>query len=181
MKLEFGKSSRSLMLTLLAVAVLFVMEGSALAQPSQRDIDALSKASLIYIATIRKDGNQSKPAPVWFTVTPDNVVLIQTGPDSWKAKRIRRGSPAIVWIGTSDGPAFIGKAEFTQDPALWGRMIEDYPKKYRMAWLGFFKPSTEKFSKGQSAAIKITPVRDLPEGFKSQPGTPAPTLDAAKH
>ena len=41
------------------------------AQLSQRDIDALSGASLLYIATIRKDGNQSTPAPVWFTISPD--------------------------------------------------------------------------------------------------------------
>src|ERR1700758_2518232 len=40
------------------------------AQISQRDIDALSKSSILYIATVRKDGSQSTPAPVWFTVTP---------------------------------------------------------------------------------------------------------------
>jgi hypothetical protein len=50
------------------------------AQISQRDIDALSKSSILYIATVRKDGNQSTPAPVWFTVTPDHLVLIQSSP-----------------------------------------------------------------------------------------------------
>ena len=65
------------------------LRGSARAQASQRDIDALSKASLIYIATVRRDGNQSKNTPVWFTTTPDHLALIETPPDSWKAKRIR--------------------------------------------------------------------------------------------
>ena len=82
----------------------FVMEGAALCQTSQRDLDALANASVIYVATVRKDGNQSKAAPVWFTTTSDRLVLIQTGPTTWKAKRIRRGSPVIVWIGSEPAP-----------------------------------------------------------------------------
>jgi hypothetical protein len=146
------------------------------AQISQRDIDALSKSSILYIATVRKDGNQSTPAPVWFTVTPDHLVLIQTQPGTWKAKRIRRGSPVIVWIGRKHGPAFIGKAEITSDPAVPRQIVEDYPKKYLMVRFGIHKPTQEMFDKGQVIAIKIKPVRDFPEGFASQPGTPAPGL-----
>ena len=132
----------------------------------------------MYIATVRKDGNQSKAAPVWFTTTPDHLLLINTSPTSWKAKRIRRGSPAMVWIGAEDGPAFIGKAEITSDPAVLNRIITDYPEKYMMARVGLFRPSQEKFDKGSVVAIKITPVRDLPN-FTSQPGTPAPSLEAS--
>src|SRR5580704_11434916 len=93
--------------------VLLMMPAAAFGQASQRDLDALAKSKLVYIATVRKDGNQSRSTPVWFTTTPDHILLIQTKPDSWKAKRIRRGSPAMIWIGTADGPAFIGKAEIT--------------------------------------------------------------------
>src|SRR5271155_3555345 len=73
------------------------------AQVSQRDIYALSKASVIYIATVRKDGNQSTLALVWFSIASVHEVLIQTRPTTWKAKRIRRGSPVIVWIGKRNG------------------------------------------------------------------------------
>jgi hypothetical protein len=169
-------SSRTMVMTALAI---LAAGGDAFCQATPRDIDAFSKASLVYIATIRKDGNQSKAAPVWFTTTPDHVLIINTGPDSWKAKRIRRGSPVLVWIGSEDGPAFIGNAEITKDQAIETRIITDYPEKYLTARVGLFRPSQEKFYKGTVVAIKITPVRDLPEHFVSQPGTPAPSLEAA--
>jgi hypothetical protein len=150
---------------------------AAHAQASARDVAALKKASLIYIATVRKDGNQSTPAPVWFTVTPDNQVLIQTSPKSWKAKRIRRGSPAIVWIGSKTGPAFIAKAQIVSDEAALKQIIDDYPRKYLMARVGFARPTAEKFKSGEIVAIRIAPVRDLADGFQSEPGTPAPPLE----
>src|ERR1019366_7150869 len=89
-------SSCSMLVTALAI---FGAGSDAFSQATPRDIEAFSKASLVYIATVRKDGNQSKAAPVWFTTTRDHVLIINTGPSSWKAKRIRRGSPALVWIG----------------------------------------------------------------------------------
>jgi len=149
----------------------------AVLQASQRDIDALSTAGVLYIATVRKDGNQSTAAPVWFTLAPDHLILIQTQPTTWKAKRIRRGSPVIVWIGHKRGPAFIGKAEISSDPAVNRQIVEDYPKKYLMARLGLNRPTQEMFDKGQVLPIKITPIRDLPDGFVSTPGTPAPSMD----
>jgi len=162
--------------TLLVVAVSAL---SAVAATSAANLDLLSKSSLIYIATVRKSGDQSKAVPIWFTTTDDGNVLINTSPDSWKAKRIRRGSPALIWIGKADGPAFIGKAEITNDPKDLDKIVADYPKKYTMAWFGLFRPSRAKYEAGTSVAIKITPVRDLPEGFQSAPGTPAPALDAS--
>lgn len=162
----------------LSIALL-LLPAVAYGQATQRDIDAFAKSTLVYIATVRKDGNQSRSTPVWFTTTPDHILLIETDPDSWKAKRIRRGSPAMIWIGAVDGPAFIGKAEITKDAAVETRIITDYPQKYLMARMGIAKPTQEKFDSGKIVAIKITPVRDLPENFVSQPATPAPSLEAA--
>lgn len=145
-------------------------------QVSRRDADALSQASLIYIATVRKDGNQSTAAPVWFTTSSEGVVLIQTAPQSWKAKRIRRGSPVIVWIGERNGPAFVGRAQITSEPAIINRIVTDYPKKYLLAWIGLHRPTNERFMQKQIIAIKIYPLRDLPAGYQCSPGTPAPDL-----
>src|ERR1700722_19441570 len=147
------------------------------ATTSPRDADALAKGTYIYVATVRKDGNQSKAVPVWFITTPDQQVLIETSPTSWKAKRIKRGSPAMIWIGTRTGPAFIGKAEIVTDTKLQDEVIAEYPKRYLLARIGFARPSRAKLDSGQIIVIRISPTRDLPDGFQSTPGTPAPTLD----
>ena len=159
------------------IASLILMAGIVSADTSATDLKAMADASYIYIATVRKDGNQSRAVPVWFLVSKDNSLLIQTSPTSWKAKRIRRGSPAMVWIGTSDGPAFIGKAEILTDKDSQQEIIDGIPRKYTLARLGFARPNEKKFADGKVVVIRITPARDLP-GFKSQPGTPAPTLEA---
>lgn len=159
-----------------AVLTLLVAAGMAFSGISRRDADALARASLVYVATVRKDGNQSSAAPVWFTVMDGRAVLIQTGPTTWKAKRIRRGSPVIVWIGDENGPAFVGRAEITRDPEVVRRIVVDFPKRYWMARLGFHRPTEESFVEGTRVAIEVTPVRDLPQGFSSRPGTPAPSV-----
>jgi carboxylesterase type B len=160
-----------------AAAILAAAATPALAAASPRDADALAKATYIYIATVRKDGNQSKAAPVWFITTADKQVLIETSPTSWKAKRIKRGSPAMIWIGARTGPAFIGKAEIVMDAKLQDQVIAEYPKKYLLARIGFARPSRAKLDSGQIVVIRISLTRDLPDGFQSAPGTPAPALD----
>jgi general stress protein 26 len=168
----------SFLLALLAAAL--VGPQTARAEISARDARALADAKLIYIATVRKDGNQSKAAPVWFTLSADNhAILIQTGPQTWKVKRIKRGSPVLVWIGTAGGPAFIGKAEITPDAGVQQKILTDMHAKYwenRVLGVG---PSAERFKSGDRLAIVITPVRDFPEGFSSAPGTPAPKLESS--
>jgi general stress protein 26 len=177
-----SKSKLRIALTVAVAAGLIALAASSgRAEISKRDAQALSKADLIYIATVRKDGNQSKAAPVWFTTSADNnAILIQTGPATWKAKRIRRGSPALVWIGTADGPAFIGKAEITNDAAVVNKILTDFSNKYWQNRVMGIGPSRAGFDSGERIAIRITPTRDLPDGFASAPGTKAPPLEAAQ-
>ena len=76
---------------------------------SDPELKAFDQATTVDVATVRKDGNQSKPAPVWFTMSADRAqLLIQAHKGSWKDKRIRRGTPVIVWIGGLNGPSFVG-------------------------------------------------------------------------
>jgi general stress protein 26 len=167
--------------TLMAMAMLFVVGSVAQAAISARDLQALAKADLVYIATVRKKGTQSTAAPVWFTIGGDNnSILIQTGPSTWKAKRIKRGSPVLVWIGKSDGPAFIGRAEITSDAAVQSKILKDYREKYWQNRVMGVGPSRDKFASGKVIAIKITPVRDLEDGFTSRPGTSPPPMEPTK-
>jgi hypothetical protein len=160
-----------------AAAIVAAVATPAVAATSPRDADALAKATYIYIATVRKDGNQSKAAPVWFITTADKQVLIETSPTSWKAKRIKRGSPTMIWIGARTGPAFIGNAEIVTDTKLQDQVIAEYPKKYLLARIGFARPSRAKLDSGQIIVVRISPTHDLPDGFQSAPGTPAPAVD----
>jgi general stress protein 26 len=158
------------------VAILVAQSGIPAAAATERDISAFLNSTYLYVATIRKDGNQSKAAPVRFVTNERNQILIDSDAGSWKVRRVRRGSPVLVWIGSQSGPAFIGTAELVTDKTIQAAMIEKIPQKYWLAWLGLFGPKQAKFDSGQIVTIRITPVRDLPTGFESQPGTPAPTL-----
>jgi hypothetical protein len=170
-------SAANLPYLLASAAILAAVAAPAIAATSPRDVKALAQATYIYIATVRKDGNQSKAVPVWFTTTADKQVLIETSPTSWKAKRIKRGSPAMIWIGSRTGPAFIGNAEIVTDTKLQDQVIAEYPKKYLLARIGFARPSRAKLDRGQIVVIRISPTHDLPGGFQSAPGTAAPALD----
>jgi uncharacterized membrane protein len=178
---RFMKISAANLSHLMAAAVLLAAlatpAATAIAATSPRDAGALAKSTYIYIATVRKDGNQSRAVPVWFITTGDNQVLIETSPTSWKAKRIRRASPALIWIGSPTGPAFIGKAEIVEDKTLQDQVIAGYPKKYLLARIGYARPTRAKLDSGQIVVIRISPTWDLPGGFQSAPGTPAPVLD----
>jgi predicted pyridoxine 5'-phosphate oxidase superfamily flavin-nucleotide-binding protein len=163
---------------LVTTIALLITNFSARAEISQRDQQALSRAQLVYVATVRKNGTQSTAAPVWFTTGSDNnSILIQTANTTWKAKRIGRGSHTVlVWIDQADGPAFIGTAEITNDSAIQNKILADFRQKYwRNRVLGT-GPSRAGFQSGERVAIKITPVRDLPVNFASEPGTPPPPL-----
>ncbi len=176
--MKISAANRShLMAAAVLLAALVAPAATASAATSPRDAGALAKSTYIYIATVRKDGNQSQAAPVWFITTGDNQVLIETSPASWKARRIKRGSPALVWIGSRTGPAFIGKAEIVQDTALQDQVIAGYPKKYMLARIGYARPTRAKLDSGQIVVIRISPARDLPDGFQSAPAAPAPVLD----
>ena len=169
---------RLLTIILTATVALALSNVSARAEISPRDQQALAKADLVYVATVRKNGTQSKAAPVWFTIgTENDSILIQTGKTTWKAKRISRGSPVLVWIGKADGPAFIGKAQITSDAAIRDKILKDFREKYWQNRVMGVGPSRARFDSGERIAIKITPVRDLQDGFTSEPGSAPPSIE----
>ena len=118
---------------------------------------ALRSSDLIYVATRRHNGALSAIKPIWFYYD-DGKIFFTTSPDSWKAKRIAAGSPLYIWVGSAQGPFVEGTAEPVTDPALIDRMGEAYGKKYWIAWLGFFKPRSDRVTSGKTNAYVVTPT-----------------------
>jgi hypothetical protein len=82
----------------------------------------------------------------------------------------------MVWIGEQRGPAFIGSAQISREDAVIDKILGDYKQKYWQDRVLGWGPSRSPFESGEVVAIKITPVRDLPDGFTSMPGKPPPPL-----
>ena len=122
-------------------------------------VAALESASAIYVATQRASGERSDARPIWF-IYDGGKIFFTTSPDSWKAKRIARGSPLYIWVGDEDGPFLTGTAEAVTDPALIDRMGEAYGKKYWIAWLGLFRPRSSRVTEGKTKAYLVTPSAD---------------------
>jgi PPOX class probable F420-dependent enzyme len=116
--------------------------------------ELLQSSSYIYTATERKDGGISESVPIWFMWDGEKV-FFTTSPDSWKAKRIARGSPVIINVGSKNGPKLVGKATKVTDPAVIERMGQAYNDKYWIAWLGFFRPRSDRVTSGKTAAYVV--------------------------
>lgn len=130
------------------------------AQAFSHAVDAALKSEKdIYIATQRKSGTWGAAAPVWFMYY-DGAVYITASPTSYKAKRIKRGSPVKVSVGSLDGPAFTAKAELLTDRAVVTRMGEVYAKKYWLAWIGIARPRVNRVRSGRTVAIRIAPLEE---------------------
>ncbi len=130
------------------------------AQAFSTDVDAALKTEKdIYVATQRKSGAWGKAAPVWFMYDGE-AVYITASPTSYKAKRVKRGRPVKVWVGSPDGPSFTGKAELFKDNAIVTRMGEVYSQKYWTAWIGIARPRVSRVESGKTVAIKITPLEE---------------------
>ena len=145
---------RMLMLMLVLGSVFVAMVAHAGFSPEVTA--ALQSSKEIYVATKRHDGSLSKVVPVWFMFDGD-AIYFATLPSSYKAKRIKKGSPLYVWVGVADGPHFIGPAELSKDPDLAARMAPVYAEKYWIAWLGLFKPNPERVRSGKTVIVKVHP------------------------
>jgi len=136
------------------VAVLGVAVGNAGFSPEV--VEALRTSKQLYVATRRGDGSVSKVVPVWFMFDGD-AVYFTTAPTSYKARRVKRGSPLLVWVGSATGPHFVAQAELSSDPELAARMAPVYSQKYWIAWLGLFRPDPERVRGGKTVIVKVKP------------------------
>jgi hypothetical protein len=66
------------------------------------------------------------------------------------------------------------QGQITSDAAVQKKILNGFREKYWQNRLLGIGPSRAEFDNGNCVAIIITPIRDLPGGFASAPGTPPP-------
>ena len=148
--------SRLLSLLFVCAAMWFCApDRAAAAELPVETQEMLRTSNYIYTATRRKNGERSSVAPVWFYYEGGDELFFTTSPESWKAKRLAAGSPLYIWVGSKDGPFLIGKAREVDDPALIDRMGEAYEQKYWIAWLGLFRPRSDRVTNGKTKAYLV--------------------------
>ncbi len=148
------------LLFMLATMWIAAPEPASAAELPAETQQLLRTSDYIYTATRRKSGERSGVAPIWFYYEGGDELFFTTSPESWKAKRLDNGSPLYVWVGEEDGPYYVGEAREVTDAALIDRMGEAYNDKYWIAWLGFFRPRSERVTSGKTKAfmVKLNPA-----------------------
>jgi hypothetical protein len=98
---------------------------------------------------------------------------VNTSPDRWKARSIRRGGDrARIWVGDfgrwkgalgknedfRQGPSFDARAEFVEDVSVLDRLLAQYEKKYP-AEIGKWRDRMrDGFSNGSRVLIRYRPA-----------------------
>lgn len=119
--------------------------------------EAIRRARYMYVTTYSKAGKPGT-VPTWLWPHGDHVYFT-TKRDSLKARRIRDNGRVSVRVGTKDGPAFEGRAEWVDErPDLEKALLTDYWKKYwLLVPLGMGRYIRKGLSAKTSVLIRITP------------------------
>jgi len=125
--------------------------------PSPELAAALARARYMYVTTYSRSG---KPGTVPTWLWPhDGDVYFTTLRDSLKARRIQNDGRVTVHVGTKDGPAFEGRAEWVDGRAdLETALLSDYRRKYWLLVPVFMGRFIRKgLDTQKSVLIRITP------------------------
>lgn len=112
----------------------------------------------MYVTTYGPTGTPGT-VPTWLWPR-DGAVYFTTQRQSLKARRIREGGRVTVHVGTRDGPAFEGRAEWVEDrPDLEQALLRAYRRKYWLLvplWMG--RRIRLGLAGKTSVLIRITPA-----------------------
>jgi PPOX class probable F420-dependent enzyme len=125
--------------------------------PSPELAAALARARYMYVTTYSRAG---KPGTVPTWLWPhEGDVYFTTRRDSLKARRIQNDGRVTVHVGTKDGPAFEGRAEWVDGRAdLETALLSDYRRKYWLLVPVFMGRFIRKgLDTQKSVLIRITP------------------------
>ena len=119
--------------------------------------DAIRRARYMYVTTYSRAGKPGT-VPTWLWPHGDHVYFT-TKRDSLKARRIRDNGRVTVRVGTKDGLAFEGRAEWVDErPDLERALLAGYWKKYwLLVPLGMGRYIRKGLAAKTSVLIRITP------------------------
>jgi PPOX class probable F420-dependent enzyme len=121
-------------------------------------VRALERASYIYLTTYSRSG-KSGTVPTWLWLH-EGAVYFTTQRQTLKARRIRDNGRVTVHVGTRDGPAFEGRAEWVEDrPDLEQALLRTYRRKYWFLvplWMGRY--IRRGLAQKTSVLIRVTPT-----------------------
>jgi PPOX class probable F420-dependent enzyme len=122
----------------------------------------LRPAKYIYLTTYGPGGKPGT-VPVWCWLH-ESAVYFTTPRASLKARRIRAGGRVTVRVGTKDGPAFEGRAEWVEDrPDLEAALLAAYRKKYPLLVPFFMGRRIRKgLARKTSVLMRIRPTDGPP-------------------
>ncbi len=119
---------------------------------------ALERAKYIYVTTYSRTGRPGT-VPTWLWLH-GGAVYFTTQRQSLKARRIRDNGRVTVHVGTKEGPAFEGRAEWVEDRAdLERELLQTYWRKYWVLvplWMGRYL--RRGLARKTSVLIRITPA-----------------------
>jgi PPOX class probable F420-dependent enzyme len=118
----------------------------------------IARARYMYVTTYRQNG-QSSTVPTWLW-PHDGAVYFTTKRDSVKARRIRNNGRVTIHVGTKDGPAFEGRAEWIDGrPDLEAALLAAYRRKYWLLVPLFMGRYIRKGLDAEtSVLIRVTPL-----------------------
>jgi PPOX class probable F420-dependent enzyme len=127
---------------------------------------ALSRERYVAITTFRRDGSEAS-TPVWVVSDDPHRLLVATGADTWKVRRIERNAHVRVTgcnaRGKVHGETIDGTARLVDEGKLVRRLQDEkygWQKRLIEAMSGVFLRLTRK-PRPAEAFIEITPREEL--------------------
>jgi hypothetical protein len=134
---------------------------------------ALVRSKLVYVSPLKSNGDESTcHGEVWFGWI-DGSVVINTSPDRWKARAVKRGlDKARIWVGEygrwkellgrnekfRQAPHFDARAEIVKDDALIDRLLAVYHEKYPDEIARWHGEMRDGYFDGTRVLIRYTPL-----------------------
>ncbi len=120
--------------------------------------ERLKRAKRIYLTTWSQTGKPGT-VPVWF-MAKEGRLYFTTLRASIKARRIKATGRVRVHVGSPDGPAFDGTAQWVEDqPDLEQELLRTYRRKYPLLVPLFMgRLIRRRLARKESVLIRVTPA-----------------------